>query len=199
VHRAARLVTLLASPRGFASWGPLVALAAALPACERGCLKSCLEERGATADAMSPMPLHAVDCSDGLARCVEGRIETSRAFSYPSPCSGAQCACPWDRVSTCPRGCVVDDVEVAMTPARAVVQLCAPDPAIVFSRPAPADAGVVVRCDGERFHCSGGIVVACARAPEPVAVCDRGCADDGAALDDETVTLSAAIAILCAR
>ena len=187
--------------------------------CERGCTRDWLVERGLgapTPTALGPMPLNAVDCPDGLARCEEGVVSASRLATVPMPCRSpsGDCACPWDRVGECATGCLADGAEVALERARATAQLCVPAPnhapfatplgsPPAGGSPAPAvvdalgEAGAT--CDeGDRYRCAGGRVVDCASG-SPVAQCVRGCFSEGASIDDDAVSREAAFAILCSR
>jgi hypothetical protein len=76
---------------------------------------------------------------------------------------------------------------------RARRALCAP--AAPVSRPPPADARVPP-CAGQRYRCLGGLIVSCDGAR---ATCIKGCAEEGASLDDEDLTDEGAAAILCSR
>jgi hypothetical protein len=173
-------------------------------ACERGCARRWLDEH-ATGEPPSSgkgsLPLNAIDCPDGLARCSGGVIEASRLARIPQPCQGRPeaCTCPWDRVGDCDRGCVADDVELVIPRERALPQLCAPDrDAGAFTR---GPAGEVPRgCDeGQLYRCAAGSVVAC-HENAVVATCVRGCFEEGAAIDeDEPIEREAAFAILCSR
>jgi hypothetical protein len=187
----------------------------ALAGCERGCLTDWLARRGVGEDAATgrgSLPLNAVDCSDGVARCVDGVVQASRAFSYSVPCSGPpdRCRCPWDNLSACDRGCVAEGVEVAIARDPAPVQLCAPEAADVFARPPPGAPLEMPPgwCEGELFRCSGGVVIGCEGAdagpsapgaPGALATCLFGCAEPDMVLDDAPVTRDAAVAILCAH
>ena len=145
--------------------------------------------------------LNAVDCPDGLARCTEGVVESSRLARIPQPCRGTpeQCSCPWERLAECHRGCVVDGLEVVVEREKAGAQLCAPE----------ADAGAMARtlavtspsrCDEEEaYRCAGGAVVSCSESAV-VAICTRGCSVEGASVDrEQPVSREAAFAILCSR
>lgn len=188
-------------------------------ACERGCVSSWLASKGATengpAGGSASLPLNAVDCPDGLARCVDGVIEVSRVFAYASPCAGPpdQCRCPWDRLGACDRGCTAEDVEIVLARDKAAAQLCAPSAAPAaraFAR-APLESGAGDRatlvppralCEGELYRCVGGSVVACATdggEPSAIATCVRGCAEEASYLDDDRVTRDQAVALLCRR
>lgn len=147
-----------------------------------------------------------MDCPDGLARCVDGRVQASRLFSYPAHCSGPpeQCSCPWDNLGSCKRGCVVEGADVVVARDHAWAQLCSPTAADVFSRPpiAPPELPISL-CSEATYRCTGDVVVACemdgaTMKPRPLAACLRGCAEDGSAIDDdEGISRDAAIALLC--
>jgi hypothetical protein len=200
-------------------------LALACAGCERGCLSTWLGEHGigspssscvdhAPAEPGTCRPatgvvpsLQAVDCPDGLARCTEGVVEVSRAYSYPMPCAlgPTRCACPWERIDECGvEGCVSDGTEVVVPRGKAVAQLCAPPAGLVVSLPAAlasVDAGAEdFACDEQLYRCSHGVVVACSdNAARVVAQCFRGCFDEGAGIDEDGVEERAAVSILCAR
>ena len=54
--------------------GSIVLSIFALAGCERGCLA----RRAAERTSSPPIDLSGTDCPDGLARCVDGRVEISR-------------------------------------------------------------------------------------------------------------------------
>jgi hypothetical protein len=181
---------------------PAFLLIISLSGCERGCARAWFEEHGVGSEGRKPAgspALNATDCPDGLARCSEGVVEVSRLAMIPAPCRGTaeQCSCPWERVTECERGCVVDGLETVAGRSEAVTQLCAAPPdAGAFARPLHAPAGCE---DGQLFRCSGGQVVSCAEGAV-VGACARGCFAEGAALGDELpVSREAAFAILCSR
>jgi hypothetical protein len=193
------------------------ALLALVSGCERGCAWGWLREHravtgwgeGRPGESRSPGPLamNVVDCPDGLARCSDGRVEVSRLGSIPRPCRGPEsvCGCPWAYVAECDRGCVADGLEVVMDPARAPVQLCAPDvDALTAAREEGERAAPgLVGCDeGQLYRCSGDAIVDCTRHTV-VASCVRGCSDESASVEDgiegHLVTREAAFAILCSR
>jgi hypothetical protein len=166
------------------------------------------------------LPLNAIDCPDGLARCVDGVVEVSRVFSYASPCVGPpdKCTCPWERVVACDRGCAADDVEIVLAREKAGAQLCAPAAAEVFARPhvvaneadgatpsfalARALCGGGAGADPEPYRCAAGNVVACATDggdSAVIATCLRGCAEDPSYLEDDRLTRDQAVALLCRR
>ncbi len=183
-----------------------------LGGCQRGCLKTWLEERGVGARPEAPpkagVPLHGIDCPDGLARCVGGSVEVSRLARVPDPCVGrpAECACPWDVVATCPRGCVADELVVDITASLSATQLCALDDGEAVARAITSATRVAYECGEDDNHvCVAGTVAHCelsvadgARRARPVATCLLGCADDGATLED-IVDDRQATALLCAR
>ena len=149
------------------------------------------------------MPVHAIDCPDGLARCTEGRIEVSRLAVIPEPCRAPenQCQCPWDEVATCERGCVAEGRELIVEREAAARQLCEPVAAGAFVRPAAPGRPAAQPCDeGQLYRCVGGDVVDCTTT-EIAGSCLRGCFSEEATLDDawRPVTREAAFAILCSR
>ena len=180
-------------------------LTLSLLGCERGCARSWFEEHGVAGDGKRHAPgspaLNAVDCPDGLARCTGGIVEASRLTMVPQPCRGTpeQCACPWERVAECDRGCVVDGVVVVAEREKASVQLCAPEPdAGPRARTLPAASPG--RCEeDELYRCASGAVVACTEGAV-VGVCVHGCFAEGASVDREIdMSREAAFAILCSR
>jgi hypothetical protein len=220
---ARRRAALAAQARAWLAVAPATAVglatALACGGCERGCTRDWLAERGLgapTPTAPGPMPLNAVDCPDGLARCEEGVVSASRLATVPMPCRSpsADCACPWDRVGECATGCLAEGAEVVLERARATAQLCEPAPNHASfanplgsppagGSPAPAEVDAFgetgATCDeGDRYRCAGGRVVECASG-SPVAQCVRGCSSEGASIDDDAVSREAAFAILCSR
>lgn len=148
------------------------------------------------------LPMSGIDCPDGVARCVGGVVEASRLAVIAQPCVGPpeKCACPWERLGGCERGCVAEDVELVMPRARAFTQLCAPASADVIARP-PAQ-GVAVPsglCTGDLHRCASGIVVACDGVGNALALatCVSGCAEEGSALDEEGLSRDQVVALLC--
>jgi hypothetical protein len=151
---------------------------------------------------------HAIDCPDGLARCVGGVVETSRLARIPMPCTKtetpADCTCPWVALADCPRGCAAEGVPLVVTPDRAKARLCAPDPSSPVSRPAPDAVAPPGACNGEGYRCLGSLVVSCvavdagALTPHVVSACLQGCAHDGESLSSEDNDPDAASRILCA-
>jgi hypothetical protein len=203
------------------SWrrGGLAALLLLLTSCERGALMNWLLSLGVGGDHGSPtergsFKLHEVDCPAGLARCVDGVIELSQAGRHPEPCSGSpeSCLCPWSVVGRCDGACVAGDVAVPFTVSQAKAQLCAQGPMDApVAAPPPLGAVAPVQvargpsatptpspCEDERYRCSDGRVIDCGGG-RIVASCLRGCAVDGATLDDESVGEAAAVLLLCSR
>lgn len=174
----------------------LVALALSTSACERGCLGRWLGERGVGGETPEgsggaapqgktrTLDLTGTDCSDGLLRCRDGRVEASRAAHLPYPCGAgrsgerpAACECPWDAVAACPSGCVRDGLEVIGAPDAGTEQLCRPD--FPVARPVlPGDPIPSEICAGEGVACADGIVRVCEAPGQPVralATCLNGC------------------------
>ncbi len=187
-----------------------MAVALALAGCQRGCLTDWLTNRGILDDPKNPpsggsMALQEVDCPDGLARCVNGVVETSLSARRPSPCKGSpeECDCPWTKGPRCASGCVVDGVEIEVPADRAPAQVCAPSgDAPAYARPnvpgTPPPLGAP--CGEDRFRCIAGAVLGCSPAPaRAVAECIQGCVLEGEELDDDEVDDRAAAALLCAR
>jgi hypothetical protein len=191
---------------------PLVFSALALTGCKRGSLADWLKGHGAS---NGPPPLAApfvaaVDCPDGLARCIGGVVEVSRVARVPQPCPpGAEkktCTCPWDAVDKCDRGCAAEGTEVVVSPERAAARVCANDPANPIARPAPFAVPPAGVCgDAEGFRCVGSLVLACepgdgaASEGRVVAACTRGCFREGELLREEEADVEGATRILCAR
>jgi hypothetical protein len=180
--------------------------------CERGSLARWLISIGVGADHGSPtepgsVRLHEVDCPAGLARCVGGIVQMSRAFRHPEPCKGSPeaCACPWQIEGRCSGGCVADDIAIPFTRVQALAQLCTPgagDPTV--GGPPPLGTPPPMVCGDERYRCSGSTVVSCdaSRAASQgriVAFCTRGCVEEGTALDDESLTDATAVLLFCSR
>lgn len=158
----------------------LAVLALGLSACERGCL---MRRTAETRDAARSFDLGGTDCSDGLARCVAGRVETSLGGHVPSPCTAQRerpgtCECAWAPAATCDAGCVEDGIEVVAAPEVARVQLCAPAEPTV--RPlSPGELASVAICADEGASCVDGLVRACAARGQParlLGACVYGCA-----------------------
>jgi hypothetical protein len=186
----------------------------ATPACERGCAWGWLRQHGAgegregpegqsarSSPASGSLSVNAIDCPDGLARCLAGNIEASHLTAIPWPCHGpaSVCACPWEHAASCANGCVVDGLELAMERGRAAAQLCALG---VDAGPLvyPSDIALVAGCDeGQLYRCSTGAIIDCALR-KSIAHCVRGCAAEEAFVDDgQPVRREAAFAILCSR
>lgn len=200
-------------PASWWAFGSALSLVFACAGCERGCARSWLGEHGVGSGGRRPpgsapradlreAALDAIDCADGLARCSGAVVEASRRTTLPWPCHGTleQCACPWERVDDCGGRCVADGVEAVVPRDRAVRQLCAAE-ADAGPIGSPAVAGDTPRgCDeGQAYRCEGGVVTACSENAV-VAHCLRGCAVEGAGLDDDVpVGREAAAAILCSR
>jgi hypothetical protein len=154
--------------------------------------------------------LGGTDCSDGLARCVGGRVEISRAAHVPDPCGGPgesrgeACTCPWDVVGRCDTTCAVEGLEVLARAELARVQLCRSRTQVARPR-LPTDPQPRV-CAHEGVVCRDGLVEACARAGLPstvLAVCSYGCQPAVGMVDDVTPGARAiadgAAEILCRR
>ncbi|HXN33212.1 MAG TPA: hypothetical protein VN894_15175 [Polyangiaceae bacterium] len=157
------------------------------------------------------LPMDALDCPDGLARCSGGTVDASRLARIAQPCRGPEsaCTCPWERVASCARECVADGLEVVIDRARAATQLCAPEPGAkegpAWKGPAvdPTTAPAAAACDeGQLYRCAAGSVIDCA-AHVVRASCARGCFAEGAAIEEsahvEPASREAAFAILCSR
>jgi hypothetical protein len=91
-----------------------------------------MAKRRESVDGVSSPFAPALDCPDGLARCVGGVLEVSDLARIPMPCKASEgktpCACPWRAVGECPHGCLAEGVEVVSTPDRPAGRLCL-DPA----------------------------------------------------------------------
>jgi len=140
--------------------------------------------------------LGGIDCPDGLARCVDGVVEVSRLAEVPARCSGKGCACPWDALAKCPRGCAAPGVEVLAHGVPTRVCAAAADQGLAR----PAGAPAVGTCGEPGLTtCAGAVVVVCeAAGPRAVGVCARGCIEDGEALEDLRDD-AARVALLCRR
>jgi hypothetical protein len=191
----------------------LLLLAVAGSGCKRGALAEWLGRNGAAA-ASSATPvqlLQGTDCPDGLARCVGGSVEVSRVKRVPRPCPATfkpeDCVCPWEEIEACTLGCAAEGAEVVVDPARAVAQLCAPDPAHPVARPAPGAVAPRGVCDAAGYRCVASLVVVCADSASGdggldahvVGACIHGCFQEGELLGEEEAELGAATRILCAR
>lgn len=187
-----------------------ILVALSVSACDRGCAWGWLREHG-IGGAPSPMvpgaiPLDVIDCPDGIARCAKGNVEVSRLARIPQPCRGPEsaCTCPWERIASCGRGCVAEEVELVIDRAVAASQLCAagPDSGLV-AHPTAVNSSKnaeVARCEeGELYRCTRREIVDCVVRAR-VASCAHGCFSEGASLDIGTpVDREAAFAILCSR
>jgi len=182
-------------------------LAVTLGGCERGCLARRLADVGGVSPAASGgAALTGTDCSGGLLRCVDGRVEASRTAHLPHPCGGIgegkSCTCPWDVVGHC--ACALDGLEAASTPTDAgIAQLCRPRESV--ARPVlPTDGLDVDVCTTDGVGCVAGVVRACetGRPARALAVCLRGCqtvVGVESPTDGEAVDLDGVVAILCRR
>ena len=199
----------------------LVALATA--GCQRGCLREKVDEALDRKHGVAA-PLAQVDCPDGLARCVEGVVQSSKPYAYSVPCSASPeaCSCPWEQVTVCARGCAAEAVVLPIPASVAGDQLCAPDktaggvalpPAAPLlapttpppltspsARPAPipwTSPTDSATCEGERYRCTGGRVVACEPVAHDLGRCLFGCAVDDATIEEDEVTDRQATDVLC--
>jgi len=163
---------------------------------------------GATRDGAPSFDLGGTDCSDGLARCVDGRVEVSVAGHVPYPCTAARehpgsCECAWSPAATCEAGCVKDGIEVVASAEVARVQLCAPPAGSPALRtPTPAELGDVSICADDGVSCASGVVRACTARGQPtrlLGACAHGCATGIAAEPGDLLTSDGAAAILCLR
>jgi hypothetical protein len=169
-----------------------LALLFSLSACQRGCLSTWLTSRGfgsrpggSLTDARAAgFDLGGTDCSDGLARCVAGRVEISRAAHLPYPCVDpgtspehhtAACECPWEEIAKCTSGCALEGF-TALATEDAADQLCRP--LLPVARPiTPADPPGGV-CADEGVACVDGFIRSCEGPSRPVrllAACLEGC------------------------
>jgi hypothetical protein len=199
----------------------LAALTMGLSACERGCLMRWFEDRSASPglggegegprraasrDGAPSFELGGTDCSDGLARCVGGRVETSVAGHVPYPCTAPRehpgsCECAWAPAATCEVGCVKDGVEVVAAAEVARVQLCAsPEPAL---RPlSPSELSNPPICADDGSSCVDGVVRACTARGQPahlLGACVYGCATGIGVEPGDLLTGNGPAAILCRR
>jgi hypothetical protein len=191
-----------------------------LAGCDRcsGCA-SISGSRGATAPlTTSAAALAGTDCSGGLLRCVDGRVEASQTAHLPHPCAGPPeskaCVCPWEPVGTC-GACAVDGLEVigAATDA-AIAQLCRPSE--IVARPiANGDLAEADICLTDGVSCVTGVIRTCetGRPARPLAVCRLGCQTEvgvptsswggedrvDGLTDGESKDLDGVVAILCKR
>jgi hypothetical protein len=178
--------------------------------CEGGCERGC-ERRNAP--SVGGATLAGTDCSDGLVRCVEGQVETSRLAHLPHPCGSmkegkrSECVCPWDIVARCEKGCVAEGLVAIGDPDAGSRQLCRVDETAlgtVLRPPLPGDPGLVTPriCNDVGVDCIDGSVRRCdgAGAPEQIlSVCLHGC-EPGIAIDHgERMIGDGAAEILCRR
>jgi len=187
-------MTLRRTPRSLVT---VAALVFSTSACERGCLGRWLSERGVGGETPEgsggaapqgktrTLDLTGTDCSDGLLRCRDGRVEASRTAHLPHPCGAARsgerqvaCECPWDVVAACPSGCASEGLEVLGAPDAGVVDaLCRPDEPV--ARPIlPGDPIPSEICAREGVACVDGSVRICEAPGQPVrllARCLEGC------------------------
>jgi len=191
----------------------VLVLALALAGCEKGCLATWFRDHGVggsgpggSGGEAPRFDLGGTDCSDGLARCVGGRVEISRAAHLPHPCTtreGKACTCPWEPGPTCATGCASEGTEIVASVELATLQLCRPDAPVV--RPyLPGDPPVSGVCDAAGFTCIDGVLRACEAATKSIAaagVCLHGCEPRVGLPSDhgDPTTLDGAAAILCAR
>jgi hypothetical protein len=148
------------------------------------------------------LPTDVIDCPDGLARCNQGHVETSRLAVVARDCRGPEdaCTCPWDPAGVCRNGCAADGLELVMERAMALAQLCAmiPDAGPVGVE---AKGPIQSTCEeGQLYRCVAGAVVDCV-TQWIVGSCVRGCVAPGASIDDDGIPVrrEAAFAILCSR
>ena len=177
----------------------LAAFVVLLGGCERGCLMTWLTQNGGGAPggtggaAPKGMDLAGTDCSDGLLRCVDGRVEASRIAHLPSPCGlggverPSACICPWDTVARC--ACAADGLEVVAAPTDAgIEQLCKAHGPV--ARPVlPEDSVTVDVCAQSGVSCVDGAIRICPASGQPsrpVAVCTWGCQTSISLVDDAT-------------
>jgi len=168
-------------------------MALVLAGCERGCLARWIDARS---DSGAPDPIGSVDCAPGLMRCTGGLLQR---LTTPTTCAG--CPCVWGLdTHRCPRGCVLDGLEL-FREADDAVMLCALGEGEKSFAPAPVDAGAgTCPGEGERFVCRGGVVYACpGKEGVPVSVCARGCVEEDEALEEADVDIAKASAVLCRR
>ncbi len=97
-------------------------------ACDRGCASRWIAGRKESVATAPSVFGPALDCPDGLARCVGGVLELSELARIPLPCkaseSHSQCVCPWRAAGECPHGCLAEGVEVVSAPEQAPTRLC---------------------------------------------------------------------------
>ena len=186
----------------------LTALTLTLAGCQRGCLSGWFETSGLfgapAADKGGAFSLASVDCPGGMARCVGGVVEMSRAATLGPDCQGAPggCACPWTTVGSCEGPCAVDELELALEAAVAHRQLCAPPSGEAVALPLlTPPASPLSSCQEDATaECRDGTVYRCGEGapPQPELRCLRGCVAEGLALDT-LVPPGSAAAVLCLR
>ncbi|MDF2692756.1 MAG: hypothetical protein K0S65_1139 [Labilithrix sp.] len=199
-----------------------LALALGVSGCERGCLSRWLGDRGVGGNSPEgsggeapgrALDLSGVDCSDGLLRCIDGRVEASRAAHLrcdPSKKGESACTCPWETFTRCTSGCASEGLEAIGAASDAgAAQLCRPDEPV--ARPVlPGDAVAIDVCVNEGVTCVDGIIRFCeahGQPARPIAACLNGCqshvgidfaqlapADPGARTNPDGV-----VSILCRR
>ena len=190
------------------AWATVLYVALAPAACEPGCGRAWLGAHGVGGAPSQPggtpaiLPLRGLDCPDGLARCTEGTVEASSLAVIAQPCRGPEsaCACPWEPVGACERGCVADRLEIIIERDAAAAQLCAPV-GHAFVPPAVGDSLAPPGCDeGQLYRCAARVVADCLHR-RAIGSCLRGCFAEGASIEDDVGDLSreAALAILCLR
>jgi hypothetical protein len=151
--------------------------------------------------------MQGIDCVGGLARCVGGRVEVSRAAIVAPHCRPeTPCVCPWEQVGVCSAKCVNDGAELVLGLRLALTQLCEDAPVITFATPLDAgtasDSKACKASEVSERRCANGVVYACSEADagegRAVASCVHGCADESTVVDGDDA-LEAAVAILCRR
>lgn len=167
-------------------------LVLACAGCERGCLTTWLLDHGAGGrPSAAPLALDGIDCSDGLMRCTEGRVETSELAHLSPPCNdprsaehGKTCVCPWRVLGECRTGCAEDGLEVTASGDAGVDQLCAS--LVPIARPILAEDNAMASvCADSAIRCTDGIVRSCEAPGLPerlLARCVLGC-DPAVAID----------------
>lgn len=182
----------------------------ACAACSRGSLSDWVRTKKETVTELPRAFGPAIDCPDGVARCIDGVVEASRLARIPVPCTKKEtpgdCVCPWDVVADCPRGCASEGLSLVVPPERAAARLCAADPSKPVARPAPDAIAPPGACAGEGYRCLTSLVISCsagearleAGSARVLAACLRGCAHDGDSLDFAESDADGASRILCA-
>ncbi len=183
-----------------------LALLLLVTGCDRGCLSKSDPARGSSSG--SALDLTGTDCSDGMVRCKEGRIEASRAAHLPHPCGDpgtvekrGSCTCPWDVIGHCRTGCAEEGLEVIATRDAGAQKVCRAETQV--ARPIlPGDPFEATICSDEGVSCADGIVRACDEPGRParaIALCLTGC-DPGIAIDHGDPTNPDGVSmILCRR